>query len=214
MTPRRRIPLSAPVACLLLVLAGAGHAQFKVVGPDGRITYTDRPPAAASGAQVLTMRRDGSIEAPTGVVLPLELRQAVARFPVTLYVSADCAPCDSGRRLLQARGVPFAERTVTDDADTEALVRISDARTLPALSVGKQVLRGFSEADWQSTLDLAAYPRESRLPRGYVAPAPAPLAGPRLEQAPAAVPAALPQSRPAPAPSVAEPAASGPSIRF
>jgi glutaredoxin len=214
LTSRRRIPRSIPVACLWLALAGSVHAQFKVVGPDGRVTYTDRPPAAASGAQVLTMRRDGSVAAPSGTVLPLELRQPVARFPVTLYVSSDCAPCDSGRRLLLARGVPFTERTVTDDADTEALVRISDARTVPTLTVGKQVLRGFSETDWQSTLDLAAYPRESRLPRGYVAPAPSPLAGSKTEQAPAALPPAAPSPRPPDAPSVAEPAASGPAIRF
>ena len=32
------------------LLAGPAFAQYKVVGPDGRITYTDRPPpAAASG---------------------------------------------------------------------------------------------------------------------------------------------------------------------
>lgn len=207
---RQRILISTSAA-LLLAASLPGHAQFKVIGPDGRVTYTDRPPAAASGAQVAPMRRDGSSTTTTAsVALPLELRQAVGRFPVTLYATADCAPCDSGRRLLLARGVPFTERTISDDADAEALARLSDGRTVPTLTVGKQVLRGFSEADWQSTLDLAAYPRESRLPRGYVAPPPAPLAQRRPEPAPAPPP----EARTEPAPTAAEPAASGPSIRF
>ncbi|MEX8494485.1 DUF4124 domain-containing protein, partial [Sphaerotilus sp.] len=32
----------------LLLLAGSASAQYKLVGPDGRVTYTDRPPAGAA----------------------------------------------------------------------------------------------------------------------------------------------------------------------
>jgi len=39
----------AVIASLLMLAAASGQAQFKVVGPDGRITYTDRPPPAAEG---------------------------------------------------------------------------------------------------------------------------------------------------------------------
>jgi glutaredoxin len=208
----RTSTFATSAALLLLAACLPAQAQYKVVGPDGRVTYTDRPPTAASGAQISPMRRDGSVPETVAAPLPLELRQAVSRFPVTLYAAKDCAPCDSGRRLLQTRGVPFTERLINDEADAEALVRLSDGRSVPTLTVGKQVLRGYSEADWQSTLDLAAYPRESRLPRGYVPPAPAPLAQRRGEPPPTPAPTPEPPAERSPAP--AAPAASGPSIRF
>ena len=220
MNKARRIFAGNFLAALLV--AGLGLpalAQYKVVGPDGRVTYTDRPPLAASGAQVTALRRNGGA-AIAGAELPLELRQAAARFPVALYTSAECAPCDNGRRLLQARGVPYTEYGVSDNPDLAALERLSDGRTVPTLTVGKQVLRGFSASEWQSTLDLATYPRESRLPAGYTQPSTTPL----TQRKPAPVgPSGAPDQPPVPrsasaeqkaAPIPAATAASGPSIRF
>jgi glutaredoxin len=211
MTPRTALHTTFALALGLIGLVAPAIAQYKIVGPDGHVTYTDRPPAAAPSTQVIPLRRDGAVAAPNAP-LPLELRQATNRFPVTLYSAADCAPCDSGRRLLQTRGIPYTERLINDDADAEALLRLSDARTVPVLTVGKQVLRGFSEADWQSTLDLASYPRESRLPRNYVQ-APAAALTPKVAVAPR--PATVEPTSPAatePAPAQAE--TPGPSIRF
>ena len=45
--------------------------------------------------------------------LPFELRQVAARYPVTFYSGADCAPCGSARVFLNARGIPFTEKTVS-----------------------------------------------------------------------------------------------------
>lgn len=169
------------VAVGLLTAATPTLAQYKVVGADGKVTYTDRPTAAEAGAQVLPLRRDGlpntsaSSTANPGPPLPTELRAVVARFPVMLYTSADCPPCDSGRKLLQQRGVPYAEKVVGSDDDIAALQRLSGGRTVPAITVGSQAVRGFLETDWLATLGLAGYPRESKLPRGWQAPPPSPL---------------------------------------
>jgi hypothetical protein len=46
---------------------------------------------------------------------------------------------------------------------------------VPSLTIGAQQLRGFSEADWVAYLDAAGYPRESKLPRNWQAPAATPL---------------------------------------
>ena len=173
----------------------AAQAQYKVVGPDGRVTYTDRPESPASGAKVQTMR-GGTVQAApavAAVALPIELRNVAVRFPVTLYTGNECQPCDNARKLLQQRGIPFTERTVSTDDDVIALQRLSGGRSLPAMLVGSQALRGFLDSEWQSTLDLAGYPRESRLPRNYQAPAPAPLA-PRAPVAAEAPPPARPSA--------------------
>ena len=162
------------------------------MAPDGTITYTDRPPAAAVGRPA-PMGKDAPAADTSSALagLPLELRQVATRFPVTLYTSTDCSPCESGRRLLQSRGVPFVERRVISGEDAEALDRLTGGRSVPTLTIGTQALRGYADNDWNSYLDAAGYPRESQLPRTYQAPPATPLVE-RQPEAPA------PVARPAP----------------
>ena len=41
-------------ACALLVLAAGAQAQvFRIVGPDGRVTYSDKPPVEPSRARAV-----------------------------------------------------------------------------------------------------------------------------------------------------------------
>lgn len=203
------------LSVLALAAALPALAQYKVVGPDGRITYTDRPVAPQAGSQVQPMR--AGVVTPAAAAagrapLPLALRAVAERFPVTLYTSADCTPCDSGRQLLLARGIPFAEKTIGGNDDVAALQRLSGGRTVPALTVGAQALRGYLDADWHGLLDLAGYPKESVLPRGWSAGPAVPLVAraPAAAEAPAT--AAAPPAPPPPAP--AAPPSGGPTIRF
>ncbi len=169
------IALSALAATFLALAALPALAQYKVVRPDGSVTYTDRPPTDGN-ARVIQLGRNGEAAEPAPQLeLPLELRRAVSRYPVTLYTSADCSPCDSGRRLLQQRGVPYTERRIATEEDAQALERVAGGRSVPALSIGAQPVRGFSAGEWQAYLDAAGYPRESKLPANWPQPAPTPL---------------------------------------
>lgn len=181
------------------------HAQtvYRIVGADGRVTFSDKPPVAAD--KVTATDRTGRSLDLSGTALPFELRQVVNRFPVTLYTSANCGPCASGRALLSGRGVPFTERTVNTAEDAESLARISGENSLPFLTIGGQKIKGFSDSEWVQFLDAAGYPATSKLPSGYrAAPAtalvavqkPAPAAG----QADANQNAAARAVAPAPAP--------------
>ncbi len=187
-----------------LLLAGTVHAQlYRSVGPDGRVTYSDRPPAtantrpASSGAGGTA----GGGAAENGN-LPYELRQVSQRYPVTLYVSKDCAPCNSGRNLLINRGVPFSEKTISTNEDIEALQRLTGGDgSVPLLTIGGQQLKGYSDADWSQYLDAAGYPKTSQLPGNYRPPAVSPL----VSRQPAATPTT-------PAPAASEPEPASPSI--
>lgn len=206
MTLKTRLP-RVPTALALLALAALpASAQYKVVAPDGSVTYTDRPPYE-SNLRITPIGRNAPATS-TEVGLPIELRQATSRYPVTLYTTADCAPCDNGRKLLQQRGVPYAERTIGSEDDAQALERLIGSRTVPALTVGAQPLRGYSEADWASYLDAAGYPKESKLPRNW----PAAVATPLVQRAAAAAPEARPAPPPpaAPVPEAPQPG----TIRF
>ena len=193
-----------------LVATAPALAQFKVVGPDGKVTYTDRPVPPPPGGQVQPLRAAVAAAAAARAPLPLELRGVAERFPVTLYTSPDCPPCDSGRSLLQQRGIPFSERVVSSDDDTAALQRITNGRTVPSLTVGGQALRGFLDTDWQATLDLAGYPKESKLPRGWTAGPATPL----VARAPAPEATAQPARPPVEPSARREPAPAAGGIRF
>lgn len=192
----------------------AAHAQtvYRIVGPDGRITFSDRAPP--EGAQ--RARPGGGFgEASTGTALPFELRNVANRYPVVLYTGANCAPCTSGRAFLVSRGVPHSERTVTSQEDIEALQRLSGGNTLPFLTIGGQQMRGFSEVEWTQFLDAAGYPKTSQLPAGYRNPQAAPLVAAQRPPAEAAPQQAEAPAAPAPTPTPVSPAPSNPAgIRF
>ena len=210
-TPRH-FHRSAALRALLLaaagLAAGPSFALYKVVGPDGKVTYTDRPPAAAEGRASPINTRTGAAESPT--TLPAELRQAVSRYPVTLYTVANgCGPCLEARDLLRKRGVPFSERQVVTSEDSEAFQKLTGGRDAPVLAIGAQQLRGLEPQTWNGYLDAAGYPRDSKLPPGYVFASPQP-----LTERPTPATGAAPAPAPAPAAAV-EPAAPAPgSIRF
>ena len=149
------------VGASALMLAAAAQAQvYRVVGPDGRVTYSDTPPAAQAPAPA----QDAAAPRGGSPGLPYQLGQTAQRYPVTLYTASQCAPCTSGRNLLVNRGVPFAEKTIESGGDVAALQRLVGGGDLPLLTIGAQHLKGFSDAEWSQYLDAAGYPRTSQLP--------------------------------------------------
>jgi len=198
---QRQVPrLIASLAATALGLALTGlQAQpvYRSVGPDGRVTFSDKPPPAAKAVTPAA-----ATEGTGSATLPYELRQVANHYPVTLYTGDNCAPCGSGRAYLASRGIPFSEKTVTTLEDQEALQRLSGGNGLPLLTIGAQQLKGFSDAEWGQFLDAAGYPRSSQLPSGYRAPAATPLVVLQRPAESAAAPeaAASGPARPAPAP--------------
>ncbi|MBT0571041.1 glutaredoxin family protein [Curvibacter sp. CHRR-16] len=173
-------PTNGLAACLLavccLLVAGSAQAQtvYKIIDSDGKITFTDKPTTTA--AQNKSMSVLGSNPNENLNQLPYELRQAAGRYPVVLYSSKDCGPCDMARSMLKSRGIPFTERTVSTQADGEAFRRLSGGNNMPFVTIGGQKLKGYAESEWRSYLDAAGYPAQSMLPRSYVYPAASPLA--------------------------------------
>jgi glutaredoxin len=130
MSPDRQTPLAARCLASMLLAAMAfgscavqAQSVYRIVGPDGKVTFSDIPPVSTTGKATPTVNllQSGQAEQSN---LPLEVRQVAAKFPVTLYVGNGCAPCDSGRNLLSNRGIPFTEKTVSTAEDAQAFQKL------------------------------------------------------------------------------------------
>ena len=199
----RKFVFSAATLAVFAIAAlwsTASHAQvYRIVGPDGKVTFSDKPPVTEGTPRAGTA--NSSSAGGGSAALPYELRQVASKYPVTLYVGDNCGPCGAGRSMLTSRGIPFAEKTVSSNEDAQALQRLSGDRSLPFMTIGSQQLKGFSDSEWTQFLDAAGYPSSSTLPASYRQPAATPLVAIAAAPAPAvaAVPAARPAA-PAPAP--------------
>lgn len=173
------------------------QAQYKWVGRDGVVHYSDLPPPvgarvlsrgaaseppgdgrrspAASASGEATPGADRPIAKATSAAsveaqpaLPAALRQAVRAAPVVLYTTGGCAPCDEGRSLLRSRGVPVREQRIETEADLKALQALNiPSGGFPVLMVGGERAIGFEQGQWTRMLDAAQYPATSALPRRW-----------------------------------------------
>ena len=192
--PFQRARLATLALLLGAAAVGVMAQTYKVVGPDGKVTYTDKPPAAAD----IKAPPGGSATATSGSGnLPYETRQAMGKYPVTLYATKACPFCDEARRSLRARGVPFNEVSVSTESDYAAFQSRFKGNTFPVIAIGNKTMTGYAAGDLAGYLDAAGYPAQARL-TGYNWPAATPMTAPS-----AATTAGT--DEPAPAPSAPAP---------
>ncbi len=160
--------MRARVLLLLLFFPLLALAQlYRWVDDKGNVHFSDRAPV--SGAKDLQKTPMPAAPA-SSAALPYALQQAVGNFPVTLYTSEICREtCSRARALLDKRGVPYNEVTVTDESDLAQLKKLSGDSVVPVLTVGNEVHKGFESGAYNTALDNAGYPASSLLPPGIQA---------------------------------------------
>jgi len=152
---------TAPVLLLAFLCAGFAQAQtmYRWVDQDGKVHYGDRPPPPDAASEV--QRKKYAAPAADKPVSHA-LREATKNFPVTLFVSDDCAAaCDEARAHLARRGVPYAEKRVATNEEIDALRKVlgDEQAMVPSLQVGTKSSKGFLGPLWDGLLDAAGYPK-------------------------------------------------------
>lgn len=151
MIVRLLILLAVGIVCSSAIAA----ETYRWEDDKGRVYYSDQPPPPGARNVRRTRKYDDAEERS----LPYRLQVVVQQSPVTLYLT-DCGePCDRARELLIDRGVPHTLLDASEADVQEELVALTNGRLeVPVVSVGKVVLRGFEENQWNSVLDVAGYP--------------------------------------------------------
>lgn len=157
---RIRVALGLIVA--LCTASALAQPLYRWTDEKGRVHFTDTPPPA--GAKAIQKRAASSGAASQGAIEPYALQLARKNHPVTLYSTPGCQGCAEARKLLNVRGVPFKEVSVTTEQQIEELKKAVGANAVPSLIVGSQVQQGFDEAIYHSALDIAGYPKTGAAP--------------------------------------------------
>jgi glutaredoxin len=150
--------------CVAFALAATGapaqQTVYKWVDKDGKIHFSDTPPADRDAQE----KRVGG-GGPSEEQMPYATQMAMKSHPVTVYTSNDCGDlCERGRELLNKRGVPFTERNAEKSPEDAAkLKQLAGGFQVPVMTVGEKTVKGFSETAWTSALDDAGYAK-GRLP--------------------------------------------------
>src|SRR5512142_1499407 len=118
----------------LLMLANAQASElYRSVDKEGKVHYSDSPLQDTEDVQALKPVKDPVPDEN----LPYATKVARDNFPVTLYTFPDCGSgCQLGRDLLNKRGVPLTEKSLTKPEDIEAYQKASGDSRYPGMSVG------------------------------------------------------------------------------
>ncbi len=151
------------VVLALALAAGAAAAQqlYRWTDEKGRLHVADTPPPP--GAKDVHRWRVAASSPTEDGSEPYALRQARKESPVTLYTASDCEPCNDARKLLNVRGIPFKEVSVTEK-EVNDLVKLAGSASVPVIVVGSATQKGFEESVYERLLDDAGYPKTGMLP--------------------------------------------------
>jgi hypothetical protein len=179
--------------CVILMAITSAHAAqlYRWVDSKGNVEWRDTPPPATVPAKNIEQRRIGD-SAPDASEVPFSVQLAAKNHPITLWVTDCGTPCTSARAHLGRRGIPFTEKA--PQANVETFKKVSPDAAVPVLQVGTVTLTGYTESEWDSTLDYAGYPRTAIVTRPKV-PAPAPAPKPAADGAKPATDAQAPAAK-------------------
>ncbi len=185
-TIRVALALGSVAAIVATDAAAQSQQVYRYVDRDGHVVYSDRgPPSDAK--EIQAKRMNGNVIEDN--VISLAARQAQERFPVTLYSFSCGEVCTAAETLLNRRGVPFSTVNVETPEGAEQLNKLTGELRAPVLRVGdKTFIKGFSEAQWNTALDEAGYPKAQTSRRAVPVRAPAATSAPETTTASASEP--------------------------
>jgi glutaredoxin len=151
------------LACIFfLVCAATAQADtlYKVVGPDGKITYTDRPAAEGKSVTALEFASAPSSPLPDSVLkyqadLQKSMQNRLAQASKiessgtpTLFIATWCGYCTRAKAYLKGKGIGFREYDIDTAEGGRAYFEAGGRKGVPLLVAGDKRQQGFSEGSY------------------------------------------------------------------
>jgi glutaredoxin len=149
-----------PVLALafLLVLTGlaTGQTLYKSIGPDGKVVYSDRPPAAGKVEKTFAVQDLPNTAIPEKALAELAALRKTAKpatvrtTGVVLFSATWCGYCRQAKAFLAQRGVRYEEKDIDTPAGKLAFVQAGGAGGVPMLVANGTVVQGFSPSTYEA----------------------------------------------------------------
>ena len=164
------VRISAVCALTLALAMSAGaDTVYKAVGPDGEMTYSDKPPANRTRTDTLEFRNLPSSPLPAEVLRFREQleknaqgRISAARVPragdVALFTATWCGHCKRAKAHLAAAQIKYIEHDIENVDGMRAFIGAGGSGGVPLLVAGDRRVQGYSTAAYDR-LAAALRPR-------------------------------------------------------
>lgn len=154
---------------LALAMSASADTVYKAVGPDGEITYSDKPPADRARTNTLEFRNLPSSPLPAEVVRfrdqlekSAQGRISAARAPragdVALFTAIWCGHCKRAKAHLAAAQINYIEYDIENIEGMRAFIGAGGSGGVPLLVAGDRRVQGYSAAAYDR-LAAALRPR-------------------------------------------------------
>lgn len=149
---------------LLLAAVCAQAAIFRVTGPDGKVTYTDAPPANVSGSKNTVKEvpissytgpaQQGSLKAQPDwtELLKRKPEEPPKAIKVVMFSAEWCGYCKQAKAYMQAKNIAFNELDIEKNASARQEYQKLGGRGVPYFVIGSRTLAGFSPDAFDATL--------------------------------------------------------------
>ena len=143
------------VLSLTLTMSAAADTVYKAVGPDGEMTYSDKPPPDRARTDTLEFRNLPSSPLPAHVLRFREqleksaegrisaARTAPADKPV-LFTASWCGHCKRAKSHLAAAQINYVEYDIENADGMRAFVTAGGSGGIPLLVAGDRRIQGYS----------------------------------------------------------------------
>ena len=151
------MPTRTGVLITVIALAAAVHAApiYKSVGPDGRVTYSDRPPPDGVGEKTLNFSNLPASPLPESVIryreeLEKRLKDKLSRpKPVrsaqpVLFSATWCGQCRKAKTYLAEHKIRYIEYDIDTEDGMSAYIEAGGKRGVPLLSLRGKTVLGFT----------------------------------------------------------------------
>jgi glutaredoxin len=144
-----RLLITLALYALALPIVQA-QTLYKVVTPDGRVLYTDQPPAKGKVLKTLTPDAAPATALPPPAAEQLAKLQSL-RAPtvasvsgVVLYSAVWCGYCTKAKAWLAGRGIAYREIDIDTPDGLTSFVQAGGGTGVPLLVANGQRVQGFS----------------------------------------------------------------------
>jgi glutaredoxin len=141
--------LSFALMFFVLGFGPAGSAEvYKLIGPDGKVTYTDSRAGEGNGTKIETVE----IDAYAGPAEVSSVGDLAASRKATSFTTEWCGVCRKAKAYMASHGIAYEELDIEKSRSARTKFDQLGGRAVPVILIGKERMTGFSLARFEAML--------------------------------------------------------------